>query len=125
MLEPLIHYLPDASMTPNLVTQVPSVENGQLAKDLTSVTFTLTPGVLWSDGTPFTAADVEFTWKWNVEEVNASSNIGTFQTIKSIEVVDDTTAKVTFTSANPFWFAPFTGTSTGFVLPKHVLEGGG
>lgn len=125
VLEPLIHYLPDASMTPNLVTQVPSVENGQLAKDLTSVTFTLIPGVLWSDGTPFTAADVEFTWKWNVDEVNASSNIGTFQTIKSIEVVDDTTAKVTFTSANPFWFAPFTGTSTGFVLPKHVLEGGG
>ena len=125
VLEPLIHYLPDASMTPNLVTQVPSVENGQLAKDLTSVTFSLTPDVKWSDGEPFTAADVEFTWKWNVDEANASSNIGTFQTIKSIEVVDDLAAKVTFASPNPFWFAPFTGTSTGFVLPKHVLDGKG
>lgn len=125
VVEPLIHYLPDASMTPNLITQIPSVENGQLAKDLTAVTFTLLPNVKWSDGEPFTAEDIKFTWQWNIDEKNASQNIATFQTIKDVEVVDATTAKVTFKAVNPFWFDPFAGTSTGFQLPRHVLEGKG
>jgi len=125
VLEPLIHYLPDASMTPNLVTQVPSVENGQLAEDLKSVTFTLLPDVTWSDGEPFTADDLIFTWQWNIDGANASQNITTWQTIDTIKAVDATTAKVTFKQANPFWFDPFAGTSTAFVLPKHVLEGKG
>ncbi|MGB3307650.1 MAG: peptide ABC transporter substrate-binding protein [Thermomicrobiales bacterium] len=125
VLEPLIHYLPDASMTPNLVTQIPSVENGQLSEDLTTVTFTLLPDVVWSDGEPFTAEDIKFTWQWIIDPVSASSNFTTFDTIKDIEVVDPLTAKVTFKEPNPFWFDPFTGTSTGFQLPKHILEGGG
>ncbi|MGI8484144.1 MAG: ABC transporter substrate-binding protein, partial [Thermomicrobiales bacterium] len=58
--EPLIRYLPDGSMLANLVTEVPSVEGGTLAKDLTSVTLKLKPDVTWSDGTPFTAKDVKF-----------------------------------------------------------------
>jgi peptide/nickel transport system substrate-binding protein len=37
-------------------------------------------------------------------------------------VIDDVTAKVTFVAPNPFWFDPFTGTATGFVYPKHILE---
>jgi peptide/nickel transport system substrate-binding protein len=125
VLEPLMHYLPDTTVAPNLVTQVPSVENGQLAADLTTVTLTLVPGVLWSDGEPFTAEDVKFTWEWTMNEENPAVNIGTFETISSIEVVDELTAQVTFSAPNPLWFAPFTGTSTGFVLPKHVLEAGG
>jgi len=125
VVEPLIHYLPDASQTPNLITQIPSVENGQLAEDLTSVTFTLLPGVLWSDGEPFTAEDIRFTWQWNIDPISASQNINTWDTISDIEVVDEVTAKVTFKQPNPFWFDPFAGTSTAFVLPKHILEGAG
>ena len=124
VLEPLIHYLPDATMIPNLVTEVPSVENGQLAEDLSELTLTLLPDVKWSDGEPFTAEDVKFTVEWVQNPDNNSTNIGIFESIKSVEVVDDLTAKVTFTGPNPFWFDPFTGTSTGFVYPKHVLEGG-
>ena len=66
VVEPLMHYLPDGSLIPNLVTEVPSVENGMLAEDLTSVTYTLLDGVTWSDGEPLTAEDVVFTWEWIV-----------------------------------------------------------
>ncbi|MGH2558285.1 MAG: peptide ABC transporter substrate-binding protein, partial [Thermomicrobiales bacterium] len=55
VLEPLMYYLPDASIIPNLVKEVPSVENGLLSEDLTTVTYNLLEGVLWSDGEPFTA----------------------------------------------------------------------
>lgn len=124
VLEPLMHYLPDATVIPNLVTEVPSVENGLLAEDLTEVTFTLLPDVVWSDGTPFTAEDVRFTVEWVKDPANNSVNQTSHGTIENVEVVDDLTARVIFTAPNPFWLAPFTGTSTGFIYPKHILEGG-
>ena len=55
VLEPLISYLPDGTKIPALAAEVPTIENGGLAEDLTSVTYKLKEGVLWSDGTPFTA----------------------------------------------------------------------
>jgi peptide/nickel transport system substrate-binding protein len=125
VMEPLMHYLPDATLIPNLVTEVPSVENGLLAEDLTSVTYNLLEGVTWSDGEPFTAEDVKFTWEWVMNEANASVNFQSFQPIASIEVVDELTAKVTFTNPNPNWFEAHAGTSTGYVYPKHVLEAEG
>jgi peptide/nickel transport system substrate-binding protein len=124
VLEPLMHYAPDSTILPNLVTEVPSVENGGLSEDLTEVTLKLMEGVLWSDGTPFTAEDVKFTVEWVQNVDNNSTNQNSFEAIESVEVVDELTAKVTFTAPNPIWFDPFTGTSTGFVYPKHVLEGG-
>ncbi len=125
VVEPLMHYLPDATLTPNLVKEVPSVENGLLAEDLTSVTYNLLEGVTWSDGEPFTADDVVFTWQWVMDKDNASVNYGSFEPIENIEAVDDVTVTVTFSSPNPNWFEAHAGTSTGYVYPKHILEGGG
>lgn len=122
IIEPLIHYLSDASMIPNLITKMPSQEDGDLAEDLKSVTFSLLPDVLWSDGTPFTSADVGFTIDWVKDPANASVNIGVFETISDWEATDDLTITVNFTNPNPFWFTPFAGTSTGYVYPKHILE---
>ena len=39
------------------------MENGGLSADLTTVTYKLLPGVVWSDGQPLTSADVVFTFK--------------------------------------------------------------
>lgn len=122
MLEPLIHYLSDASMVPNLITKMPSQADGDLAEDLTSVTLTLMEGVTWSDGEPFTANDVGFTIDWVKNPDNASVNIGVFEPISDYEIIDDLTIKVNFSAPNPLWFTPFAGTSTGFVYPKHILE---
>jgi peptide/nickel transport system substrate-binding protein len=124
VIEPLMHYAPDSTILPNLVSEVPSVENGGLKEDLTEVTLKLMEGVLWSDGEPFTAEDVKFTVEWVKNPDNNSTNQNSFEAIESVEVIDELTAKVTFTGPNPIWFDPFTGTSTGFVYPKHVLEGG-
>ena len=59
IMEPMMHYLPDGTLIPNLVTEVPTVENGLLAEDLKSVTYKLLDGVTWADGEPFTADDVQ------------------------------------------------------------------
>src|SRR5690606_13138908 len=104
--------------------EVPSVENGLLAEDLTSVTLTLMPGVTWSDGEPLTAEDIKFTVEWVQDAANNAVNQATYEVIAGVEVIDDLTAKVSFSNTNPFWFDPFTGTTTGYVYPKHVLEAG-
>ncbi len=46
LIEPLMFYLPDATLTPNLITEIPTIESGLLAKDLKSVTYKLLPGVV-------------------------------------------------------------------------------
>lgn len=122
IIEPLIHYLSDASMVPNLLSKMPSQADGDLADDMTWVQLSLIEGVLWSDGEPFTSADVGFTIDWVKNPDNASVNIGVFEPISDYELVDDLTIKVNFSAPNPFWFTPFAGTSTGYVYPKHVLE---
>lgn len=124
VLEPLIHYSPESEMIPNLITELPTSENGMLADDLTWVTFSLLPDVVWSDGEPFTAEDVAFTLEWVKDPANNSVNQGVFAAVESAEVIDELTVKVNFVESNPFWFDPFTGTATGFVYPKHILEAG-
>ena len=122
IVEPLMHYLPDGSLIPNLVTEVPTIENGLLAEDLTSVTYKLLDGVLWSDGEPFTADDVRFTWEWIVDPANASVSSGVYEAIEAIEVDDPLTARVVFAEPNANWFVPHSGSEFGYVYPKHVLD---
>lgn len=123
--EPLLFRLPDATLIPNLVKEVPSVENGLLAKDLTSVTYNLLEGVTWSDGEPFTANDIRFTWEWIMEDENAAIYQAIYDPIEDIEVVDDVTAIVHFSAPNPSWADAHTGSGGGVIYPRHILEGGG
>jgi peptide/nickel transport system substrate-binding protein len=122
IMEPLMHYLPDGTLIPNLITEVPTVENGLLAEDLKSVTYKLAEGVTWADGEPLTADDVLFTWQWVIEPANASTSAGVYEEIESIEVVDPLTVQVFFANPNATWFQPHAGTEFGFVYPKHVLD---
>ena len=64
VLEPLVNIMSDGSLEPVLAAEVPTLENGGVAEDGLSVTYKLKEGVLWSDGEPFTAEDVAFTWEY-------------------------------------------------------------
>ena len=120
--EPLMPYMPDGLLIPNLITEVPTVENGLLGEDLKSVTYKLKEGVKWSDGEPLTAEDVVFTWQWVTDPENASVSAGVYASIANIEATDDLTAVVTFDEPNANWAEPHAGTLWGYVYPKHVLD---
>ena len=64
--EPLAGFDPDGNVIPVLAAETPSVQNGGLARDLTSVTWRLKKGVTWHDGKPVTADDVIFTYEFVV-----------------------------------------------------------
>ena len=49
-LEPLAGYDPDGKLTPRLAAEIPTVENGGIAADFTSITWRLKPELLWRTG---------------------------------------------------------------------------
>lgn len=125
ILEPLTHYLEDGTLIPNLVEEIPSVENGHLAADSSMVTYTIKPGVTWSDGTPFTAEDIRFTWSWIVDPLKGATSSDIYSTITNVEVVDELTVRLVFDGPQPAWYVPFSGSWWGAVYPRHILEGSG
>ena len=122
ILEPLMAYFPDSSIQPILLQATPTVENGLLAEDLSAVTLQLLPDLVWSDGEPVTSNDIIFTWKWVTTASNASTSFEQWNTIESIEAVDDLTAKVTFKAPLINWFDAFTGDLIGSLLPAHAFD---
>jgi peptide/nickel transport system substrate-binding protein len=122
--EPLMHYMPDGMPIANLVKEVPSVANGLLAEDLSSVTYNLLDGVTWSDGESFTAQDVVFTWKWIMDPANQSTNSAIYGGLANVEALDNMTVKLTFTSPQLGWFVFFTASTIGSIYPQHILSAG-
>ena len=120
-LEPLIDF--DSALNPIFVlaTEYPSIENGLLAADGTSVTWKLRQGVKWHDGEDFNAEDVVFTWKFATNPDTPATTSGTYKVIDSIDMVDNYTVKLNFKAPNPYWYDPFTG-SGGVILPEHVFR---
>ena len=124
--EPLATYETNGDLVPVLAELIPTPENGGLSKDGKTVTWRLKPDVRWSDGQPFTAEDVVFTYQFVNDPQVAAVTEKYYEAIENVEAVDPLTVKITFKSPNPSWALPFTG-QNGMILPKHIfsqVEGG-
>ncbi|MFY7803021.1 MAG: peptide ABC transporter substrate-binding protein [Limnoraphis robusta] len=118
--EPLASYDKNDQLIPFLAAEIPTVENGGIAKDGKSVTWKLKQNVKWADGEPLTAEDVVFTYQFITNPDVASASIEYYSTIEKVEAVDNYTVKITFKDVNPGWAVPFTG-QNGMILPKHIF----
>ena len=114
-LEPLANTNPDGELVPKLATEIPTVENGGVAEDLMSVTWSLKDGVLWSDGSPFTSEDVVFTWEYCTNPETGCSSLTSFDGITSVEAVDELTVKVTFENPTPYPYTAFADAQTPII----------
>lgn len=120
-LEPLASYDRDGNLIAFLAAEIPTLENGGIAKDGRSVTWKLKQGIQWSDGKPFTAADVVFTYEFIVNPKVGTTSAGTYEMVESVEAIDDHTVRVNFKDVNPAWSLVFVG-SEGMILPRHIYE---
>ncbi len=106
---------PDGNFYPELAADLPTLNNGGLSPDGKSVTWQLRPDILWSDGEPFTSADVRFTW-----QALRDSGIWApgFDLIENIKTPNPYTAVVQYREFYPNYLLQFGGNGTG-VFPAH------
>jgi peptide/nickel transport system substrate-binding protein len=118
--EPLADIAADGTIVPVLATEVPSIDNGGVARDGTWVIWRLKPGVLWHDGRPFTADDVIFTWEYAADAATTATTAGSYRNIERIERLSDHEVKLVFKGPTPFWADAFCS-NAGMILPRHVF----
>ncbi|MEO1312761.1 MAG: peptide ABC transporter substrate-binding protein [Pseudomonadota bacterium] len=122
VIEPLASYDQNGNIVPRLVEELPTVENGGVAADLTSITWKIKPGILWSDGTPFTAADPVFTWQYCTHPEGGCSQSSYFDGVSSVEAVDDLTVKINFTEPKPYPYTAFAGAESPIIQAAQFAD---
>ncbi len=118
--EPLASFDAEGRLVPFLAEEIPTLENGGLAPDGRSVVWRLKKNVKWSDGVPFTADDVLFTYRYITNPAVGATSSSAFDVVESVDVIDDHAVRVNFRDVNPAWSLPFVGVK-GMIIPKHVF----
>ena len=113
---PLATVTSSGEFAPVLAAELPTVDNGGVSADFLTVTWTLRPDLMWSDGEPLTSEDIKFTWEVlsNPDSGNVLS-LG-FDLIENIETPDPQTAVITYKSVNQAYLQQF----MFGLLPKHA-----
>ncbi|MBW2347796.1 MAG: peptide ABC transporter substrate-binding protein [Deltaproteobacteria bacterium] len=91
---------------------LPAVEHNPV------LVFHLRPGVRFHDGHLFDAGDVKFTYEAIMNPANLSPRIADYEPVKSVEVVDPLTVRITYKRL----YSPALGTWSMGILPEHLLN---
>jgi len=83
-----------------------------------TIVFHLRKNVKWHDGAPFTAKDVEFTYKKLVDPAVKTPYSSNFDRVKQLLVLDDCTVKVEYSEP----FAPALSRWGMWIMPEHILK---
>ena len=121
LFSPLFYTDDKGVLHPGLAARIPTQANGGIAKNGLAYTFSLRPGLKWSDGQPLDARDVDFSWRtWTNKAVIVTSTTG-FDHIKSTTISPDHLS-ITFHLTSPY--APFVSVWADQVmpLPAHILS---
>ncbi len=121
VLEPLASWNSKDELVPHLVEEVPTLANGGLSEDFTTMTWKLRKDIKWSDGSDFTADDVYFTYEYLVNPDVGSSGASPYREFEKVEILDPYTVKVTFKDPTPNPYLAFVG-NFGLILQKKQFE---
>ena len=101
---PLFYGDAQGTIQPGAATEVPTLQNGGISPDARTWTFHMRPHLVWSDGQPYDARDVDFTWKIWINPKSQSSWLLPPNLITSADVSADDLS-ITFHLARAY--APF------------------
>jgi len=93
-------------------------ESWEVQDEGLTIVFHLQKGVRWHDGHPFSAEDVKFTYEKLIDPEVPTPYSGDFKKVKSLEILDDYTVKVTYKEP----FSPGLASWGMPIMPKHILE---
>ncbi len=94
-------------------------EKWEISKDNLRIRFYLRKDVKWQDGQPFTANDVDFTYRLIVDPKTPTAYATDFLRVKELRVLDDYTVDAIYEKP----YAPALGSWGQSVHPAHLLEG--
>lgn len=115
-----VKYTDKLELIPDLIVEIPTLENGGVSSDHLTYTYKLRDDAYWHDGQPVTSRDCKFTYEIIMDpKVNVESREG-WDAVASIDTPDDKT--VIFHLSRPY--PDFVG-ETFYdepVLPEHLLR---
>jgi peptide/nickel transport system substrate-binding protein len=92
--------------------------------DFTALTIPLREGVTWSDGEPFTAADVVFTVETLMAHEGFNANSYFVENVASVSAADDYTVAFELKIPNSRFHTTFLDRwGSTWIMPKHIFEG--
>ncbi len=107
-------------LVPDLITEIPSIENGGISADHLVYTYHLRQDAFWHDGTPVTSKDVEFSYRVMTHpDINVETRQG-WDIVESVETPDPYTVIFRLSEV----YANFAGDCfyDESVLPEHLLS---
>jgi len=103
----------------NLKLEGELAESWDVSEDGLTITFHLRPGVKWHDGTPFTSADVLFTYRLYTDPKTPTAYAEAYRQVSRAEAPDPLTFRVVYEKP----YAPALASWGLAIHPKHLLEG--
>ncbi|MEA2664286.1 MAG: peptide/nickel transport system substrate-binding protein [Candidatus Eremiobacteraeota bacterium] len=124
VFEPVFRYDPDGNFVPAAVTEVPSAENGGISRDGRTITLHFRPGMKWSDGAPYDARDLVFTWHAVMNPRNNTRLQVGWDDIAAMQLVGgNQTVRIRLKHVNAGVLGAFAVGGAGFPpLPAHLLQ---
>src|SRR5581483_3605856 len=110
------------SLVGRLAVRAPSVDDGSvsvLPDGRMKVVFTLRPGVTWQDGTPFSAKDLMFSYRFHTDPGLPTAQMEHVGYMDSVEAPDDQTFVVYY--KHPYYQGMALGVREFWPLPEHLL----
>jgi peptide/nickel transport system substrate-binding protein len=112
---------------PQLLREVPTLENGGISEDGLSYTIRFLPEITWSDGEPVDAQDFRFTWETLTSPDYPAAVLRGWNLIEDVTVSsDDLSAVIRLRNPSAEFInrvlAGGSGEGAGFLLPRHRLE---
>jgi peptide/nickel transport system substrate-binding protein len=117
-----VRYDDRARPVPDAVSEIPTVENGDVSKDGRTLRYKLRPNLRWQDGQPVTCEDLKFTWQ---AVMNPHNDVVTTDGYKDITSIDCSNERVAVVHMRKL-YAPYLQQLWGEngnapILPAHLL----
>jgi peptide/nickel transport system substrate-binding protein len=119
----LVRWDKQGNPIPELITDIPTQQNGGVSKDGLTITYHIRKGVKWSDGAPFDADDVIFSFHAVMNPANNVTSRTGFDRIVKMDEPDKYTLVLHLSKPySPFLETFFsTAGAEPALLPKHIL----
>ena len=105
------------------------VRDYEVSDDKTVFTFHMREGMKWSDGHPFTVADIEFWYKDVLHNEELNPMIGqtwragdALGPVMELNIIDDYTFQFVFASPKPLFINEIVDAFHSAIMPKHYLK---